>query len=76
MGREGTSNARLLLFKDGTGSATIFHNNTANSETTVSANLTAGTYTLNWQLQVLSSWGFPGVVDDTAPKVKLTSEPT
>ena len=48
MGREGTSNARLLLFKDGAGSATIFHNNTANSETTISANLTAGTYTLNW----------------------------
>ena len=76
MGREGTSNARLLLFKDGAGSATIFHNNTANSETTISANLTAGTYTLNWQLQVLSSWGFPGVTDATAPKVKITSEPT
>tara|TARA_B100000123_G_scaffold240772_1_gene194140 strand:- start:88 stop:1290 length:1203 start_codon:yes stop_codon:yes gene_type:complete len=76
MGREGTSNARLLLFKDGAGSATIFHNNTANSETTISANLTAGTYTLNWQLKVLSSWGFPGVTDATAPKVKITSEPT
>ena len=76
MGREGTSNARLLLFKDGAGSATIFHNNTANSETTISANLTAGTYTLNWQLYVLSSWGFPGVTDATAPKVKITSEPT
>ena len=74
MGREGTSNARLLLFKDGAGSATIFHNNTANSETTISANLTAGTYTLNWQLKVLSSWGFPGVSGATCPKVKITSE--
>ena len=76
MGREGTSNARLLLFKDGAGSSTIFHNSTANSETTISANLTAGTYTLNWQLQVGSSWGFPGVSGTTCPKVKITSEPT
>ena len=50
--------------------------NAPRGQDSVFSTLTAGTYTLNWQLQVLSSWGFPGVTDATAPKVKITSEPT
>ena len=72
MNRQGSStNYRLLLYKNGSGSATIFENNTNNSETNLSATLTAGTYTLNWQGYISSTWQYPS----SDARMKITSEP-
>jgi len=69
--QDSSTNYRLLLYKNGSGSATIFENNTNNSETNLSATLTAGTYTLNWQGYISSTWQYPS----SDARMKITSEP-
>ena len=69
--QDSSTNYRLLLYKNGSGSATIFVNNTNNSETNLSATLTAGTYTLNWQGYISSTWQYPS----SDARMKITSEP-